>query len=161
MRMDRESTIHEDREANLIRTTEQERLRALVKANMDAAHELHADDFQLINPRGELLSKDQYLGGIATGEINYLLWEPDSAIAVRMYGRVALIRYRSQLEILVGGHKTPLRRYWHTDSYQNRGGLWQVVWCQATEIQEPIPNPIDAAFCQGQPNPCAQPAPNL
>lgn len=122
-------------EANLIRATELGRLRALVEANIEAAHKVHADDFQLINPRGELLSKERYLTGVATGEINYLLWTAASTIEVRVYGQVALIRYRSHIEIVVGGHKVPLRQYWHTDSYEKRNGYWQVVWSQATEIK--------------------------
>jgi len=39
-------------EADLIRETEHERLRSLVEADMDVAGQLHADDFQLINPSG-------------------------------------------------------------------------------------------------------------
>jgi hypothetical protein len=37
-------------EAGLIRQIEQERLRSLVESDMDVAHELHAEDFQLITP---------------------------------------------------------------------------------------------------------------
>ena len=51
-------------EADLIRTTERERVRALVEANVGRARQLHADDFQLINPLGGSLSKEQYLGGL-------------------------------------------------------------------------------------------------
>jgi hypothetical protein len=121
-------------EADLIRTTERERLRALVEADMVRARQLHADDFQLINPLGGSLSKEQYLAGIATGELNYLFWEPDS-IAVRIYGDAAVIRYPSRLEIRVQGRHVPRQRYWHTDLYERRGGQWQVVWSQATGIQ--------------------------
>jgi Domain of unknown function (DUF4440) len=121
-------------ESDLIRATERERLRALVEGNMEVARQLHADDFQLINPLGGSLSKEQYLGGVASGEIDYLVWEPDS-IEVRLYGEAALIRYQSQLEIVVQGRKIPLHRYWHTDSYEKRNGHWQVVWSQATAIQ--------------------------
>jgi Domain of unknown function (DUF4440) len=121
-------------ESDVIRETERERLRALVEGNMEVARQVHADDFQLINPFGGTLSKEQYLGGVASGEINYLVWEPDS-IAVRLHGEAALIRYQSQLEIVVQGRKVPLQRYWHTDSYEKRDGRWQVVWSQATAIQ--------------------------
>ena len=121
-------------EFDVIRETERERLRALVEGNMEVARKLHADDFQLINPLGGTLSKEQYLGGVASGEINYLVWEPD-AIAVRVYGEAALIRYQSELEIVVQGRKVPRQRYWHTDSYEKREGRWQVVWSQATAIQ--------------------------
>ena len=119
-------------EADLIRATERRRLRALVEANVEVARRLHADDFQLINPLGESISKEQYLGGIASGQIDYIVWEPESEIEVRLYGRAAVIRYRSRLEIVVQGRQVPLGRYWHTDSYEKRSGRWQVVWSQAT-----------------------------
>lgn len=121
-------------EADLIRATERGRLRALVEANMEVARQLHADDFQLINPLGQSLSKEQYLGGIASGDLDYLVWEPES-IEVRLYDQAAVIRYQSQLEIVVQGQKVPRQRYWHTDSYEKRNGRWQVVWSQATEIR--------------------------
>jgi hypothetical protein len=121
-------------DADSLRATERERLRALVAADVARAGPLHADDFQLINPRGGSLSKEQYLGGIASGQIDYLFWEPDS-IAVRLYRDAAVIRYPAQLEIVVQGQHVPRQRYWHTDLYERRDGRWQVVWSQATGIQ--------------------------
>jgi hypothetical protein len=123
--------VGEDRDAELLRSTERERLRALVTGDVERADQLHADDFQLINPLGGALSKEQYLGGISSGQIHYLYWEPES-IAVRLYGDVAAIRYRSQLEIVVQGHHIPRQRYWHTDLYERHGVQWQVVWSHAT-----------------------------
>jgi len=101
---------------------------------LEVARRLHADDFQLINPFGGSVSKDEYLEGIASGELDYLVWEPET-IEVRLYGQAAVIRYRSQLEIVVRGQKIPLRRYWHTDSYEKRDARWQVIWSHATEIK--------------------------
>jgi Domain of unknown function (DUF4440) len=121
-------------EAELLRAIERQRLRALVEADLDVAERLHADDFQLITPGGEVLSKQQYLGRIASGHINYQVWEPDSPIDVRLYGRVALMRYRSRLDIVFAGRPVGLRRYWHTDSYEQRNGQWQCVWSHATGI---------------------------
>jgi hypothetical protein len=121
-------------EADLIRSIERTRLRALVDADIDTARRLHAEDFQLINPLGGSLSKDQYLGGVASGELDYLSWDPEQ-IEVRVYSRVAAIRYRSQLEIIVAGQKIPSQRYWHTDLYEKRDGQWQVVWSHATETK--------------------------
>jgi len=123
--------VGEDREVELVRSTERERLRALVIGDVQRAAQLHTDDFQLINPLGGALSKEQYLGGISTGQIRYLYWEPDN-IAVRLYGEVAVIRYRSQLEIVVQGHHIPRQGYWHTDLYERHGTQWQVVWSHAT-----------------------------
>jgi hypothetical protein len=123
--------IAEDRDADLLRSTERERLRALVTGDVDRAEQLHSEDFQLINPLGGALSKEQYLGGISAGQIHYLYWEPES-IAVRLYGDVAVIRYRSELEIVVQGRHIPRQRYWHTDLYERHGVQWQVVWSHAT-----------------------------
>lgn len=132
-----ERVIREGPEAEHIRATERERLRALVAADLGAADLLHADDFQLINPRGDVLSKGEYLGGIASGYLDYRVWEVDSAIDVRLYDRVALIRYRSRLHMSLNGDEgagAP-RHYWHTDTYEERDGRWQIVRSQATAIQ--------------------------
>lgn len=128
------SSFNPSAEAEAIRATERARLSALVSANIEAARPLHAEDFQLVNPVGETLSKEQYLGAVASGELDYLKFETD-AIEVRMYGEVAIIRYQSQLEIVVQGENLGLRRHWHTDSYEKRNGHWQVVWSQATVIR--------------------------
>jgi len=82
----------------------------------------------------QVLSKQQYLGGIAAGALNYRVFEPDSEIAVRLYGEAALIRYRSRLHMSRDGAEGALRQYWHTDAYERRDGRWQVVWSQATAI---------------------------
>lgn len=122
----------EEDEANAIRQLERERLSALVNADVQRARELHSEDFQLVNPRGETLTKHQYLGGIESGQLDYLLWEPVSPIAVRLHGDAAVIRYRARLEIVVDGQRVPEAQYWHTDSYEKHAGKWQVVWSQAT-----------------------------
>jgi hypothetical protein len=119
-------------EAELIRSTERRRLRALVDADMKVADQLHADDFQLINPFGGSVSKEQYLSSVASGQVNYRLWEPDD-IHVRLYGEAAIIRYQAQIQILVAG-KPDGGRFWHTDSYEKRNGRWMAVWSQATRI---------------------------
>ena len=119
-----------DEGAELLRATERERLRALVAGDIERAERLHTEDFQLINPLGGVVSKQQYLSGIASRQIHYLYWEPES-IAVRLYGDVAVIRYESQLEIVVQGHHIPRQRYWHTDLYERHGSQWQVAWSHA------------------------------
>lgn len=124
-----------EHEAERIRAVERERLRSLVQADVATARRLHADDFQLINPLGGSLSKDQYLGAIAADEIAYLAWEP-GAIEVKFYGEAAVIRYQAELRIRVKAiPDAPSGRFWHTDVYEKRNGLWQVVWSQATQIQ--------------------------
>lgn len=128
------SPVPEDRDVELLRSIERERLHTLVSGDVDRAGQLHSDDFQLINPLGGALSKEQYLGGIRAGQIRYLYWEPES-ITVRLYEDVAVIRYRSELEIVVQGRHVPRRRYWHTDLYERHGTQWQVVWSHATAVE--------------------------
>ncbi len=118
----------------LIRETEQERLNALVNADMETADLLTADDFQLINPAGGTMTKEEYLGGIASGDIDYIVFEPASPIAVRLHDVAAIIRYQSNIHIVVGGEDI-VTHGWHTDLYELRDGRWQAVWSQMTEIQ--------------------------
>lgn len=119
-----------------VRNIERARLRALVAGDLHVATGLHADDFQLINPAGESLSKAAYLDMIASGELQYLMWEPDE-IAVNLHGEhAAAIRYRSVIDGVRAG-RSFRGRYWHTDTYERRDGQWQVVWSQATEISDP------------------------
>jgi hypothetical protein len=132
---DQHGEIQRNREeAELVRNTERERLIALVRGDVEHARQLHADDLQLITPEGEVLSKEQYLAAIASGDLNYIVFEP-GAIVVRMYGDAAIIRYQSEIEIIVRGDTFPRHPLWHTDSYERRDGRWQVVWSQATEIE--------------------------
>ena len=104
---------------------EQLRLRALVDADVAVAEGIHADDFQLITPGGDAYSKEQYLGDVASGVIDY-----------HVRGDAGCLRYHSNLEIVVAGRHIALSRYWHTDYYERRDGRWQVIWSHATEIPD-------------------------
>src|SRR5687767_7514163 len=103
--------------ADKLRAIERERVRTLVDADISTASRLHADDFELINPRGGTLSKEQYLRDIASGDLNYLEWEP-AEIRVRMYGKSAVIRYKAYLRISVKGSSGRAVTFWHTDLYE-------------------------------------------
>ena len=126
--------------ADTIRATERARLRALVAADIDGAAPLHADAFHLVTPYGAALSKTEYLGSVAAGEIDYRAWEITSPIELRLHGETAVIRY--QARIVVGSRDGPRTlSCWHTDSYERCAGQWQVVWSQATAISSPPGSP--------------------
>ena|SRR5688572_25896287 len=131
--LDHGGSTREVSEEDEIRAIEYARLYALVEADMETASRLHADDFQLITPSGGTYSKDEYLSGIASGDVDYFVWEPVSEIAVCLHGQAADIRYRSQLGIRFRGQES-VGFYWHTDNYEKNNGQWQVVWSQATRI---------------------------
>ncbi len=86
-------------------------------------------------PRGGTHSKEQYLRDIASGDLNYLEWEPGE-IRVRLYGKSAVIRYQAHLRISVRGSAGRAVTFWHTDLYEKRNGQWQIVWSHATQLQE-------------------------
>ena len=131
------STEPGDVEAEVIRTIESQRLRALVDKNTEVARRLHADDFELVNPRGMTFSKDRYLDAVASGELDYLVCEVNSPMRVRVHADAAVIRYRSKLQVAFRKQQFPLHGSWHTDFYVKNANQWQAVWSHATAIQEP------------------------
>jgi Domain of unknown function (DUF4440) len=53
---------------------------------------LLASDFELINPAGEVLARDDFLGTVGSGAIDFLSDEVTSQIRVRRYGNTAVLR---------------------------------------------------------------------
>ena len=106
-------------------------MRSIVEANLAVAEPLHAGNYQLITPRGRALTKDQYLGSIASGELHYRVFEPVSEIAVWGDDQIALLRYQAEIAFHGQVRETPFI-CWHTDCYEIRDDRWQAVWSQAT-----------------------------
>ena len=107
-------------EVQALKSIEHRRLKALVDGDLDVARELHADDFQLINPFGGAVSKQEYLGMIESGDLKYLEWTAEG-MTVRLYGNGAALRYRALIEVTFRGRALPPRvhstgwkeiRYW-------------------------------------------------
>lgn len=121
-------------EAQRLRQIERTRLHALAEADMAVAGPLHADDFQVIPPPGFPLTREEYLGAVAAGDIDYLAFEPISEIEVRLYGQAAFMQYQSHIDIVVAGLGRVTHDAWHTYLYEKRQGRWQVVREQATAI---------------------------
>ncbi len=120
-------------QADHLRAIETTRLQALVDADTATARKLTAQDFQLINPAGATLSRDDFLGGVEAGVIDFLSLEPSSPIAVRLSGDSATLRYRTTFDLVVGGtHLT--HEAWTTALYERRDGRWQIVWGQTTAV---------------------------
>lgn len=119
-----------------VRAAEQQRLQALVDGNIKDAERRHALDFQVINPLGRVSSKSDYLARVASKENDYLSWVPGN-ITVRLRGRTAAIRYVSTVDMAVRGRRLPPMRCWNTGLYEYRGGRWQIVWFQVTQISSP------------------------
>ena len=120
-------------QADRLRRIETTRLQALVDANTATVRRLTAPDFQLINPAGAPLSRDDFLGGVQAGVIDFLALEPGSPMAVRLSGDSATLRYRTRFDVVAGGtHVT--HDAWTTALYERRRGHWKIVWAQTTAI---------------------------
>ena len=120
-------------QADRLRAIETTRLQALVDADTATARRLTAPDFQVINPAGAPLSRDDFLGGVQAGVIDFLALEPGSPMAVRLSGDSATLRYRTRFDVVAGGtHVT--HDAWTTALYERRSGRWQIVWAQTTAI---------------------------
>jgi hypothetical protein len=120
-------------QADHLRVIETTRLQALVDADTATARKLTAPDFQVINPAGATLSRDDFLGGVQAGVIDFLALEPNSPIAVRLSGDSATLRYQTTFDVVAGGtHVT--HDAWTTALYERRSGRWQIVWAQTTAI---------------------------
>ena len=120
--------------ADRLRAVELERLSSLVAADVESARPLMADDFQLIPPPGFPMTREEYLGAVKAGAIDYLVFEPVSEIDVRMYGNAAALRYRGHVRVNVEGLGQFDHEVWFTYVYEKRNGRWQAVWEQATGV---------------------------
>ena len=83
-------------------------------------------------------TREDYLGAVDAGEIDYLVFEPTSPIAVRLSGDSAALRYQVGFDLVVGDTRFT-HRGWITEVWELRHGRWQVVWEQATAV----PNDFD------------------
>ena len=126
-------------QADQLPALERKRLHALVDADTATARGLMAGDFQAIPPTGDPLGREDYLGEVAAGVIDYLVFEPVSQIAVRPSGDSAALRYKVSFDIIAGGTTRVTHKGWITELWERRNGRWQLVWEQATAI----PNNFD------------------
>ena len=116
--------------ATLLPAIERRRVRALARGDTATADPLHADGYWLVTPNGSEMTKDDYLGAIASGKLRYRVFEPISEMAVLGDASVAILRYRARISFDDG----PGFTCWHTDCYRLADETWQVVWSQATMI---------------------------
>jgi hypothetical protein len=128
------------RQVERLRQIEKQRLQALVDADVAVAGPLFASDFELINPLGEVSTRDDMLGAVGSGAIDFLSDEVTSEIRVRLHGNTAVLRFRHLIDIRVAGIGHLTHPAWSTALYERRNGRWQIVWEQTGAIG-PLPTP--------------------
>lgn len=110
------------------RALEARRTQAIVDRDMPAIERLHAPEYELVTPAGRVFSRARYLAAIAA-EPFYAAWAHGD-MRVRVTPAMALLRYQATITFPSGR----VVLCWHTDSYELRGGAWQAVWSQATQL---------------------------
>jgi hypothetical protein len=128
------------RQVERLRQIEHKRLRALVDADVAVAGHLMARDFELINPLGDVLTRDDLLGAVGAGAIDFLSDEVSGQIRVRLHRGMAVLRYRHTIDIQVAGVGHLTHPAWTTALYERHNGRWQIVWEQTGAIG-PLPMP--------------------
>jgi hypothetical protein len=137
---DQSKSAGKSRQVERLRQIEQTRLQALVDADVDAAGSLIASDFELINPLGEVLTREAILGGVGAGAVDFLSDTVTSPIKVRRHGTTAVLRYSHDIDIVVAGIGRLIHPAWTTAYYERRNGKWRIVWEQTGAIG-PLPPP--------------------
>lgn len=122
--------------AEAVKDSELRRLRALVDVDMEAAGALHAPDFRVVDPRGGTHGRDEYLEGLAAGLFDYRRFEPVSDIEVMTSGDLAVVHYRSRIDVMVHGRAPQSLEAWNTNCYRRApdADAWQAVLAQETAV---------------------------
>jgi Domain of unknown function (DUF4440) len=120
-------------QADRLRAIETQRGQALADADTATARKLMADDYQGINPAGAPLSREELLGAVEAGVLDFLVDKPASPIAVRLYGDAAVLRYQRSFDLVIAGTRLT-HKAWSTELYERRHGRWQIVWEQTTAV---------------------------
>jgi ketosteroid isomerase-like protein len=110
---------------------------AYLKADTRTLDTVLADDFQVINPFGEVANKAQQLKVLKDGTLHFDELETFDQ-EVRVYGDAAVLtdRRRAQATDRSRAASFSVRT---TEVYARRGGKWQCVSMQVTRIAETSP----------------------
>jgi len=115
-------------DAVFFRALEVERTRAIVARDLATIRKLHAPEYELITPAGQVFTIGRYLS-LIEAEPFYANWEHGS-MEVRVAEEMAVVRYQARLTFPSG----KVVECWHTDTYELRAGNWVAVWSQATQL---------------------------
>jgi hypothetical protein len=117
-----------------LREIELQRMHALVVADMPYLERVHAPECQFVPPPGIQLTRQGLLESVADGTLDFLVFEPISAIEVRVHDGSAVLWYRSHIDIVSADQGRFTHDVWHTLVYEKRDGRWQLVREQATGV---------------------------
>ena len=121
-------TVTQDVEATIV-GLEEERLSAMVAADVDTLNRILADDLSYVHTTAAIDTKESLTGGLASGRLNYESITPTTERAVRTYGDCAIVRGGARVH--VNGNHFSLE---YTVVYVNNDDNWQMTSWHATRL---------------------------
>ena len=118
----------------MLRQLELQRLQAQVDADVATTDKLLAPDFTLVTPDGSLLTKEDTLGLLKTGNVDFSEIDVLGDIEVRDYGDAAVLTYRAKMSVTVQGAGGLTHDAWDTVVYEEHNGHWQAHSAQTTGV---------------------------
>ena len=120
-----------DFEADLL-ATQTERFRAIVDADLETLDAILAPELIYIHSHGGVDTKDDFIGSLASGRVDYLEMQPRD-VQVRLYDETAVVTGDISLHVAAAGqeHKVNMR---FTEVYVYSGDRWRLVSWQSTGI---------------------------
>ena len=121
-------TVTQDVETTIV-GLEEERLSAMVAADVDTLDRILADDLSYVHTTAAIDTKESLTSGLASGRLNYESITPTSERAVRTYRDSAIVR--GGVHVHVNGNHFSLE---YTVVYVNNDGDWQMTSWHATRL---------------------------
>ena len=109
---------------------EDQRLAAMVAADIDTLNGILADDLSYVHTSAAIDTKESLTSGLASGRLNYESITPSDR-AVREHGNCAIVR--GQAHVHVNGNHFTLE---FTVVYVRSSGDWQMTSWHATRLPE-------------------------
>ena len=121
-------TITQDLQSTIVKM-EEERLAAMVAADVDTLNRILADDLSYVHTSAAIDTKESLTSGLASGRLNYESITPITERAVRTYSDSAIVR--GSAHVHVNGSHFSLE---YTVVYVNNDGNWQMTSWHATRL---------------------------
>lgn len=116
----------------LLRSLDRACVDAMIQTNVEALSMIEADDFTFISPDGSIMTKEQDLATIRSGDMKYESVELQD-VSVRVFGEAGVVTGRANVK---GKYRTYdiSGAYRYTVTFARRSGRWQAVASQMTRI---------------------------
>ena len=123
-----------DETEKAIRELETRRFQAMIEADTAALDTILAEDLTYTHTSGWVDTKEQFIGWLESGELNYQSISTDS-VTVRVYAAATVVTGQAAVKIKVNGQAKNLHIRF-IDVYVKRNAHWQMVAWQSTRLPQ-------------------------